>query len=75
MDNIQHSIDKFDTKKPSPIQNPIGHALKMNAAFSVQTRKGLLKGRPGDYIIKQKNGEIFIIGENMFKQKYEVLRL
>ncbi len=75
MNHIQDSIDKFDTNKPSPIQTPIGHALKMNAAFSVQTQRGILKGRPGDYIIKQKDGKIFIIEENTFKERYEIVRI
>lgn len=56
------------------MQAPIGHALRMDADFSVRTPKGTLKGKAGDYIIKHKSGMISIIKSYVFNKRYEILR-
>ncbi|PQV43355.1 hypothetical protein [Methanohalophilus euhalobius] len=55
-------------------KNPVGHALKMLTDFSVETKRGTVSGKAGDYIVKRNNGTVSVLKSSMFFRKYRVLR-
>ena len=46
-------------------------AIQMNIAFSVETPKGRIEGISGDYLFREKNGDLGIIKEIKFKETYD----
>ncbi|WP_462272673.1 hypothetical protein [Methanohalophilus sp.] len=55
-------------------KNPVGHALKMLTDFSVETKRGTVNGKAGDYIVKRNNGTVSVLKSSMFFRKYRILR-
>jgi hypothetical protein len=55
-------------------KTPVGHALKMLTDFSVETKRGTVNGKAGDYIVKRNNGSVSVLKSSMFFRKYRVLR-
>ncbi|MDK2892301.1 hypothetical protein [Methanohalophilus sp.] len=51
----------------------VGYALKMLADFSVKTSSGTIKGKAGDYILKDNKGLISVLKDNSFRLKYRIL--
>ncbi|ACL70310.1 PGDYG domain-containing protein [Halothermothrix orenii] len=45
-------------------------ARQMNEYFEVTTSEGILKGKPGDYLIIEEGGELNLCREEKFKKNY-----
>jgi len=53
-------------KKQVPV-----HAVQIDEAFEVETMEGLMKGKPGDYLMKGINGELYVCDQAIFRQTYQ----
>jgi hypothetical protein len=45
-----------------------------DTGFTVNTLEGLMRGSPGDWIIKGVNGEIYPIKPDIFEKTYELVK-
>lgn len=53
-------------KKPIPIE-----AVQMDTEFEVKTLEGVMKGKPGDYLITGIRGEQYPCDKEIFEASYE----
>lgn len=53
-------------KKPYPIK-----AIKIDSEFEVKTPKGIMKGKPGDYLVENNKGKLYIYDGKIFEETYE----
>lgn len=53
-------------KKPVVIS-----AAQMDVPFEVETLEGVMKGNPGDWLIKGIRGELYPCRDNIFRMMYE----
>ena len=51
------------------------HATQLNLpeGFSVTTKEGIMKGKPGDYLMIGVNGEKYPIDKDIFEKTYDVV--
>lgn len=56
---------KMATKKPIPIR-----VFQVNEPFEVESKEGLVKGKPGDYLMIGIEGELYICDEAIFNKSY-----
>jgi hypothetical protein len=52
----------------------IVEAVKLTRAITIETSKGTMKGRPGDYLITDKNGEQYPYDRDQFEVEYELVK-
>src|SRR5688572_3060561 len=55
-------------KKPIPI---VAH--RINEPFQVETTEGLMKGRPGDWLMQGVSGDLYICPADIFEKSYDIL--
>ena len=69
----QDCINIFNWKpvKKKPL---IVHAFKMTEDFSVITLEGTMLGKPGDYLMKGVNNELYVCQKDIFEKTYEVIK-
>ena len=54
-------------KKPIPV-----HAVQINEEFRVNSLEGdAFQGKPGDYLMKGINGELYICDREIFEKSYD----
>jgi len=53
-------------KKPIAV-----HAKKMDKIFTVLSLEGVLRGNPGDYVMKGIDGELYICDGDIFERSYD----
>lgn len=52
----------------------IVEAVKLTRPITIETSKGTMKGRPGDYLITDKNGEQYPYDRDQFEAEYELVK-
>lgn len=53
-------------KKPIPIS-----AVQIDEEFEVETMEGIMRGKPGDYLMRGIRGEIYPCDKGIFEESYE----
>ena len=46
------------------------HAIQMPSAFTVETKEGVMKGEPGDWLCQGPGGEMWPIKKEIFEKTY-----
>ena len=76
MSKISFSSTMYDDKymkkyrkKPVTIQ-----AIQVLQPFEVETLKGVMTGKKGDWLVKGIKGELYPVDNKIFKETYEVLK-
>ena len=60
---------KYYRKQPNIVR-----ALRIHYEFEVETREGLMKGRAGDWLIEEVEGEFYPCRHSVFKKTYGEVR-
>ena len=47
------------------------YAAQVEENFEVESREGLVRGKPGDYLMKGVEGELYICAKEIFLKTYE----
>ena len=47
------------------------HAVQINEPFDVVTTEGLMRGKPGDWVIEGVVGEVYVCPDGIFRQSYD----
>lgn len=55
-------------KKPIPVQ-----CIQIQEAFEVETLEGVLRGKPGDYLMVGIEGEMYPCEQEIFEKTYDML--
>jgi hypothetical protein len=55
-------------KKPIPIS-----CIQIDEAFEVETLEGVMKGKPGDWLMIGVNGEMYPCAKEIFKKTYDII--
>lgn len=61
---------KVYAKRPAPIK-----AIQMNTEFSVESAPENIYGGPGDYLIRNAQGELSIMKKEEFEKTYEAITI
>jgi hypothetical protein len=62
---------QFSKFRKKPV---VVNAIRINVSFEVETLEGTMLGKPGDYLIKGVNGELYPCKPDIFDKTYEHLR-
>lgn len=54
-------------KKPIPVR-----CIQINEPFEVETPEGIMKGRPGDWLMVGVHGEMYPIAKEIFEKTYDM---
>jgi len=54
-------------KKPIPVR-----CIQINEPFEVETLEGVMKGKPGDWLMIGIHGEMYPIADEIFRKTYNV---
>ena len=57
---------KSYVKKPIPIQ-----AIQIFEEFEVETLEGIMRGKPGDWLLRGIRGELYPCADDIFRESYE----
>lgn len=65
--NKEWNLD-FETvkKKAIPVE-----AVQINEPFEVETIEGVMRGKPGDYLMKGVRGELYVCDRSIYNETYE----
>lgn len=55
-------------KKPIPIR-----CIQIMEPFTVETKEGVLKGNPGDYLMVGVKGEMYPCSKEIFEETYDIV--
>lgn len=55
-------------KKPIPIE-----CVQIDKAFEVESMEGLVQGKPGDWLMRGIEGELYVCDKTIFEKTYELL--
>jgi hypothetical protein len=55
-------------KKPIPIS-----CIQIDEVFEVETLEGVMKGKPGDWLMIGVNGEMYPCAKEIFKKTYDII--
>lgn len=55
-------------KKPIPIT-----ACRIEEPFTVDTTEGVMRGRPGDWLMQGVAGEVYVCPGEVFERSYDIL--
>jgi hypothetical protein len=58
---------KKAVKKPIPVR-----CIQINEAFEVKTLEGVMKGRPGDWLMVGIDGEMYPCAKEIFEKTYDL---
>ena len=61
----EHIVFEYYVKKPIPIL-----ARQMSEPFTIETSKGTMTGKAGDYLIRDGYGEYNVCDQDIFKEIY-----
>ena len=56
-------------KKPIPVR-----CIQINEPFEVETLEGVMKGRPGDWLMVGIHGEMYPISKEIFEKTYDLIK-
>ena len=56
-------------KKPIPVR-----CIQINEPFEVETLEGVMKGRPGDWLMVDIHGEMYPISKEIFEKTYDLVK-
>lgn len=66
--NILSMVNTMRKYKKKPI---VVKAIQILRPFKVQTKEGIMSGKPGDYLIMGIEGEFYPCDKDIFKKTYE----
>ena len=67
------TIPDLDYKKA--VKKPIAvRCIQINEPFEVQTLEGVMKGRPGDWLMVGIHGEMYPISKEIFEKTYDLIK-
>jgi hypothetical protein len=55
-------------KKPIPVD-----CVQINEPFEVESLEGLVRGKPGDWLMRGVRGELYVCDREIFEQTYELV--
>ena len=55
-------------KKPIPVD-----CVQIHEAFEVESLEGLVRGKPGDWLMRGVRGELYVCDKEIFEQTYELI--
>ena len=55
-------------KKPIPVD-----CAQIHEPFEVESMEGLVRGKPGDWLMRGVRGELYVCDREIFEQTYELL--
>lgn len=62
---------KFRPYRKKPV---IINAMQIDEEFEVHTKKGIMRAKPGDYLIEGVEGELYPCDRDIFQKTYDPLR-
>jgi hypothetical protein len=68
------------SKKPNiiftkAIKKPIAiECIQINEPFEVESKEGLMKGKPGDWLMVGVKGELYICDKDIFEESYNLIQ-
>lgn len=68
----QNELESFQDQCYYYRKTTILKAVKMDKAFTVKTKEGIMTGKPGDYLAFGVQWEPYIIDATIFKKSYEL---
>ena len=57
--------------KPCMKKPIVVHAMKVDEEFTCDSLEGILYGKPGDYLMRGVDGEIYICDGDIFERTYD----
>lgn len=66
----QNKNQKLEFKKVVKKDTPI-EAVQIDEVFEVETLEGLMRGKPGDYLMKGVEGELYVCDREIFLKTYK----
>ena len=70
--NGQNTVVLFHRTRDAFRKKPVViHAQQIDVPFEVHTLEGVMKGKPGDWLIKGVEGELYPCKDEIFKKTYE----
>jgi hypothetical protein len=71
---IFNTFEQVDGMQPCKKKSIIVHAKEINEEFRVDTLEGnYIQGKPGDYLMKGIDGELYICDGGIFKRSYDFI--
>ena len=58
----------MDECKKKPIT---AYCKQISQEFTVETKEGIMKGKPDDYLMKGVDGELYICDKEIFEKSYD----
>lgn len=55
-------------KKPIPV-----NCVQIHEPFEVESLEGLVRGKPGDWLMRGVRGELYVCDREIFEQTYELI--
>lgn len=55
-------------KKPIPVD-----CVQIHEPFEVESLEGLVRGKPGDWLMRGVRGELYVCDREIFEQTYELI--
>jgi hypothetical protein len=65
--DLYEEVDGMQPCRKKPI---VVHAKQMNHVFCVDTLEGVMSGNPGDYLMKDINGELYPCKREIFEASF-----
>ncbi|MAP55332.1 PGDYG domain-containing protein [Altibacter sp.] len=67
--NTEGLVFQKAIKKPLVIE-----CLQIAEAFQVETMEGTMRGKPGDWLMKGVNGELYVCDHAIFEKTYDLIK-
>jgi hypothetical protein len=66
--NVPPLVWQHAVKKPIPVR-----CIQIAEPFEVETLEGVMKGKPGDWLITGIHGEMYPVAKDIFEKTYDLV--
>ncbi len=68
--DVYEDVEEMEPCMKRPL---VVHCKEMNVPFTVKTLEGPFEGKPGDFLMKGIDGELYICDRDIFLRTYDIM--